>query len=270
MSFPVYHVNAFSEHFFTGNQAAVILVDEFLPDNSLQALAKEIGFSETVYVKRLGFGKYAIRWFTPEVEVNLCGHGTLAAAKVLFLDVIPTEKKIIFVSRSGELIATRMADLITLDFPADDPVVVSGEDAILDALSKYKAEVVLYAPVTKYLIVVYQDTDMVRQLKPDFTMLKKCVSEHVYGVTITAIGHDHYDYVCRHFAPWEGINEDPVTGSAQTSLAIYWQRRFNKAVLQGFQASQRSGEFTCEVIADRVLISGKAFIYLKGEIKRGF
>jgi PhzF family phenazine biosynthesis protein len=270
MSYPVYFVNAFTEHFYKGNQAAVVIVDEFPADSSLQAMAKEFGFSETVYVKRLGFGKYAIRWFTPETEVDLCGHATLAASKALFHDIITHEKLILFTSRSGDLLARKSGDDIQLDFPADMPALIEPDNRIVQALSKANAEEVLYAPLTRNLIVVYRDADTVLSLKPDFSQLSKLQTGDVFGIIVTASAVSKYDYICRYFAPWEGINEDPVTGSAQTCLAPYWSGKLGKKELTGFQASQRGGDFRIELAGNRVLITGRAFIYLKGEIKRGF
>jgi PhzF family phenazine biosynthesis protein len=270
MAYPVYFVNAFAEDFYKGNQAAVMVVEEFPEDASMQALAKEFMFSETAFVKRLGFGKYSIRWFTPETEVNLCGHATLASAKALFHDVIPNEKLILFNSRSGDLLARRLEDNIQLDFPIDEPVRIEVDTRIIKSLSQANAEEVLYAPNTRNLMIIYKDAETVTSLKPDFTELAKLKSDNVFGIIITANGNEPYDYVCRYFAPWEGINEDPVTGSAQTCLAPYWSRKLGKAKLSGYQASERGGEFTVEVKDNRVLIFGQAFIYLKGEIKRGF
>jgi PhzF family phenazine biosynthesis protein len=270
MSFSVYLVNAFTDQYYKGNQAAVVVMDEFASDSSLQALAKEFGFSETAFVKRLGFGKYAIRWFTPETEVKLCGHATLAAAKALFHDVIPHEKLILFQSQAGDLLARRSAEEIQLDFPIDNPVSIEADNRILKSLSESNADEILYATFNRNLIVVYKDAETVVSLKPDFNGLNKLKSDKIFGIAVTAAFTGNYDYVCRYFAPWEGINEDPVTGSAQTSLAPYWCSRLGKLRLKGFQASARSGEFGIELSESRVMISGKAFIYLKGEIKRGF
>lgn len=270
MSYPVYIVNAFTDQYYKGNQAAVVVMDEFASDSSLLSLAKEFGFSETAFVKRLGFGKYSIRWFTPETEVKLCGHATLAAAKALFHDMIPHEKLILFQSQSGDLLARRNAEEIKLDFPVDPPVSIEADNRILTALSESNAEEILYAPYNRNLIVVYKDAETVVSLKPDFAGLYKLKSDKIFGIAVTAAFTGNYDYVCRYFAPWEGINEDPVTGSAQTSLAPYWCRRLGKLILAGFQASTRSGEFGIELSESRVMIAGKALIYMKGEIKRGF
>jgi len=263
-------VNAFTEHFYKGNQAAVVVVDDFPADASMQNLAKEFGFSETAFVKRLGFGKYAIRWFTPENEVKLCGHATLAAAKALFHEVIPHEKLILFQSLSGDLLARKQGEEIQLDFPIDVPVSIESDNRIVKALSQWNAEEILYSAGTKNLIVVYNEADTVLSLKPDYKELAKLKSDTVFGIIVTAGFTGNYDYICRYFAPWEGINEDPVTGSAQTCLAPYWCKKLNKTELAGFQASQRGGEFKVTLDGKRVLISGKALIYLKGEIKRGF
>lgn len=270
MGYPIYFVNAFTEEFYRGNPAAVVMLPEFVSDASMQALATDIGFSETAFVVHLGFGKYGIRWFTPETEVDLCGHATLAASKALFSDVIPMQKSIVFVSRSGELIATRNADVIQLDFPMDDPEVIDTDGSILKSLSKVKAEGVLYAKQTKNLIVVYHNADTVVELKPNYTKLAANKSELVFGIIATAAGDGDRDYVCRYFCPWEGINEDPVTGSAQVSLAPLWSKRTGKTILKGYQSSSRGGEFTVETDGNRVKISGHALIYLQGEIKRGF
>lgn len=270
MSYPVYFVNAFTDSFFKGNTAAVVVVDEYPEDASLQALAKEFGFSETAFVKRLGFGKYDIRWYTPQTEVNLCGHATLAAAKALFHDAISQAKIILFNSRSGDLIARRFADEVQLDFPLDEPVKIASDNKIVKSLSQSNAEEILYAAQTKNLFVVYKDAETVQSLNPDFTALENLKSDKIHGIIVTAKANNEYDYVCRYFAPWEGINEDPVTGSAQINLAPYWVKKLQKDVLKGCQSSSRGGEFTVEVKDERVLIMGKAFIFLKGELKRGF
>jgi PhzF family phenazine biosynthesis protein len=144
------------------------------------------------------------------------------------------------------------------------------DNRIVKALSQANAEEVLYAAKSRNLIIIYKDADTVTSLKPDFRELAKLKSDKIHGIIISSGSNDKYDYVCRFFAPWEGINEDPVTGSAQTSLAPYWSMKLGKHVLNGFQASSRGGDFTVEVEEERVLISGKAFIYLKGEVKRGF
>jgi len=270
MSYPVYFVNAFTEEYYKGNTAAVVIMEEFEQDSSLQALAREFGFSETAFVKRLGFGRYHLRWFTPETEVNLCGHATLATAKVLFTDIIPHDRLIIFQTRSGELLAKREKDVIHLDFPVDNPQKIETDNKMLKAISKANAVEVLYAAKTKNLVVVYQDAETVRSLKPDFSGLEQLQSEAIFGIAVTAQGEGIFDYICRYFAPWEGILEDPVTGSAQTCLAPYWCEKLLKLELKGYQASERGGFFDIKLIDDRVQISGKSFIYLKGELKRGF
>ncbi len=270
MSYPVYFVNAFADSFYKGNQAAVVIVEEFFEDAAMLGLAKEFGFSETAFVMRLGFGKYHIRWFTPETEVNLCGHATLASAKVLFHDIIPNEKLMLFQSRSGDLLARRTGETIQLDFPVDEPVTIEVDERILKAFSLTNAEELLFSSSTRNMVVVYKDVETIISLKPDFRQLSQLRSDNIFGIIVTAAGMGEYDYTCRYFAPWEGINEDPVTGSAQTCLAPYWSKKLGKNILKGYQASSRGGEFTVEMADDRVLISGKAFIYLKGEIKRGF
>ena len=270
MSYQVYFVNAFADSYYRGNQAGVVIVEEFPEDEFMLGIAKEFGYSETAFVKRMGFGKYHIRWFTPETEVNLCGHGTLAAAKVLFHEIIPNEKLVLFQSRSGDLLARRLGDFIQLDFPSDEPVSIEVDNRILKAFSQTNAEEILFSSNTRNMIVVYKDVETILSLKPDFRQLSQLRSDNIFGIIVTATGTGGYDYTCRYFAPWEGINEDPVTGSAQTCLAPYWSKKLGKSELKGYQASSRGGEFIVEMAENRVLISGKAFIYLKGEIKRGF
>lgn len=270
MPYPVYWVNAFTEQLFHGNPAAVVIVDDFPQEAFMQKIAHEFNLSETAFVKRLGFGKYAIRWFTPETEVYLCGHATLGAAKAMFHDLIPQEKLILFQSKAGELVASRQGDEISLDFPLDAPYKIEADDALLKNFGEAKAEEILYAPKTKNLMVVYSDAITVQALKPDFGKLALFRTDKISGIAVTAKSAGKYDYICRYFAPWEGINEDPVTGSAQTFLAPYWCARLGKKELTGSQVSARGGEFKVSVTEERVLISGKAIIFLKGELKRGF
>lgn len=270
MSYPVYFINAFAEGYYQGNTAAVVIVDEFPEQSKLQALAKEFNFSETVFVKAIAGGRFHIRWFTPEVEVALCGHGTLAAAKALFAANIASNDRISFDSLSGELIASKKDELIELDFPVDTPVAFEVESAVVDLVSPNQPVEILYAAKTNNLILVYASPEQVLTMQPDFAKLTAYKSNKFFGIAVTAAGTNELDYICRYFAPWEGINEDPVTGSAQTFLAPYWGKRLGKNELEGFQASQRGGRFHLEVKGTRVLISGKAFIYLKGEIADGW
>lgn len=267
--FPVWFVNAFADGFYTGNTAAVVLLQEYPPDADLLALAREFGFSETAFLKRLNAGEYRIRWFTPEVEVPLCGHATLASARCLFDNEAANLAEISLHSLSGDLRARRKKDLIELDFPADIPEQHAADDEVLLALGNPRVGETLLAPRTKNLIAVYPSAADVLALRPDFARLSGRTDLPYFGIAATALGTDQ-DYVCRYFAPWEGIDEDPVTGSAQTFLGPYWSRRLKKPILSGYQASARGGYFEVEMSLPRVLIRGQAFVYLRGELIPGW
>ncbi|HNT51925.1 MAG TPA: PhzF family phenazine biosynthesis protein [Candidatus Syntrophosphaera sp.] len=266
---PVYFVNAFAGGWYRGNTAAVVLLEEYPPDAALLALAREFGFSETAFLRRMAQGEYRIRWFTPEVEVPLCGHATLASAAALFELQAGKGGLILFQSLSGPLSAKRMGESIELDFPSDPPQAHAADPAVLQALSQTTPRDTLFASGTRNLVVVYADPRPVLQMQPDFGALAAFSGLPYFGIAVTAPGVEQ-DYICRYFAPWEGINEDPVTGSAQTCLAPYWSERLDKPILRGFQASARGGAFEAEVAGSRVLISGRAFIYLRGEVAPGW
>ncbi|MDP2172864.1 MAG: PhzF family phenazine biosynthesis protein [Candidatus Cloacimonadaceae bacterium] len=264
MKDPVYFVNAFSENYYTGNTAAVVLVEEYPSDGEMLALAAEFGFSETAFLQRIGAGEYQIRWFTPEVEVSLCGHATLASAKSLFAFREKDADLLTFQSLSGRLTARRKEGLIELDFPLETSVQHTVDAALLQALSPLCPMEILSAGASRNLILVYPDAQNILDMRPDFEALAAMKDLPYFGIAVTSSGY--FDYVCRYFAPWEGINEDPVTGSAQTYLAPYWSAKLNKTILKGYQASRRGGDFEVEVLNSRVLIRGKAFIYLSGDI----
>lgn len=270
MSSSVYFVNAFSDRYYRGNTAAVVMVEAYPRDDKMLALAGEFGFSETAFVQRISANRYQIRWFTPEVEVNLCGHASLASAKALFSDYLPDADKVFFSSRSGDLSATRRGDQIELDFPADVPVDSKPRAAFSEALGEIKPERVLYSERTTNLVLVYPSSADVLGLDPDFAALRQLEDSRIHGIIATAPAEGDTDYICRYFAPWEGINEDPVTGSAQTCLGPYWRKRLGKDSLTGYQASARGGRFEINIRDDRVLISGKALIYMRGVLAEGW
>lgn len=261
---PVCFVNAFAAGYFGGNTAAVVLFDEYPDDSRMLALAGEFGFSETAFLKKLAPARYHIRWFTPEVEVSLCGHATLASARALFSGEESASGRISFHSLSGELSASLKGNLIELDFPAEIPVVCQAESALVEALGPHQPRESLSARNSRNLILVYEEHQQVLDLQPDFARLAAMKGLPWLGIAVTAPCPD--GYMCRYFAPWEGINEDPVTGSAQTYLAPYWSGRLGMNLLQGWQASRRGGFFEVEIVSDRVLICGQAFLYLRGEL----
>lgn len=269
-AYPVFFVNAFATGHYGGNTAAVVIVDKFPSPNAMQSLALEFGFSETVFVMPLSEGGFHIRWFTPEVEVKLCGHGTMAASAALWHHYPQLDDSIPYLSLSGALTALRIGDIIRIDLPVDTPVSRSIPMLVAKALSPAEPSAAYFAPATKNLMLVYDDPAVVYHMHPDFPALAKLQGQDFLGIGVTAMENGDLDYVCRYFAPWEGINEDPVTGSAQTFIAPLWCKVMGKTALNGYQASQRGGLFRVECREDRVLIDSHAFIYLKGLIDQRF
>lgn len=257
MKLKTYQVDAFTYKVFSGNPAAVVPLENWLDDNILQNIALENNLSETAFFVNEKEG-YRIRWFTPTSEVDLCGHATLASSFVLF-NILNYEKNVIkFNSRSGELLVEKNDDLISLNFPARNPQKIEAPEYLLDALTKTPNEILF----DKSIICVFDNEETVRNLKPkinDFLKVK------THGVIITAPGNK-VDFVSRFFAPDVGIDEDPVTGYAHTLLIPYWAKRLYKNKLHALQVSKRGGELFCEHLANKVKISGKAVLYLDGDI----
>lgn len=263
MKLKIYQVDAFTDKLFGGNPAAIVPLNEWLPDATLQKIAAENNLAETAFFlpsPQGSQGHYHLRWFTPENEVDLCGHATLASAFVLFNIEKYSGNKISFDSKSGILTVTKTGDLFTLDFPAYKIAPVEATNDVLDAIGKIPAEVL---KMNNDLLLVYHDQLTIQMLKPDFGKLKRCAAR---AVLVTAPS-DETDFVYRFFAPKMGIDEDPATGSAQCSLISYWSARLNKPALNSIQLSQRKGFFNGELKGDRVEISGKAVLYMKGEIE---
>ena len=255
----LYQVDAFSDQLFSGNPAAVCPLEKWLPDEIMQAIAMENNLAETAFVN-LDIDPYELRWFTPKTEVDLCGHATLATAKVLFDRYLNKERtEISFNSRSGILKANKQDNKIFLDFPRDQPSPIQNFDFVTDAIN-IRPEA-LYRGKDDYLAILKSET-AVKELLPDFLKLEMLDCR---GLIVSAPG-DNYDFVSRFFAPQTGINEDPVTGSAHTLLAPYWSERLNKKNFNAFQCSSRGGSLTCQLLNDRVLIGGGAKMYLEGTI----
>jgi predicted PhzF superfamily epimerase YddE/YHI9 len=252
MEIPIYQVDAFASALFRGNPAAVCPLESWLPDATLQSIAAENNLAETAYYVREN-GRYRIRWFTPTVEVNLCGHATLAAASII------SEDHIVFDSRSGELRVDRSGDLYTLDFPAL-PASPANYETNPSAALGARPSAYLRA---SYDLCVFETEDQIRTLKPDMRALTQVQAD---GVIVTAPGSD-CDFVSRFFAPKKGIPEDSVTGSAHSTLIPYWSERLGKDKLFARQISQRGGELWCENRGGgRVGIGGHAVKYLEGRI----
>ena len=257
----IFQIDAFASSLFEGNPAAVCVLEAPMEEKTMQNIAMENNLAETAFVIKRE-EDYHIRWFTPEVEVDLCGHATLAAAYVLFNEYgHHTELIRLHSDRSGTLRVKREENgELTLDFPIDKLQPVGTVDEITLALGKNPVEI--YRGKTDYLLVFEKEED-VRSIEPNFYLLDKVDAR---GVIVTAPGKE-VDFVSRFFAPRCGVPEDPVTGSAHTSLTPYWSKRLGKQVLSARQLSQRGGSLRCRLEGDRVFISGRAVPYLKGEIK---
>ncbi|WP_248749047.1 PhzF family phenazine biosynthesis protein [Pseudomonas sp. MWU15-20650] len=257
MKLDIYQVDAFSQQPFGGNPAAVCPLTEWLSDEQLHNIAAENNLSETAFfVPRGEF--YELRWLTPEVEVDLCGHATLAAAWVLIHALTGAPEVLRFATRSGELRVTRKGDELAMDFPAKQPERCEPPSGMLSALGIEKAEVF----ATDDYIVLVEDQAQVASLTPDFARLKGLPKR---GIAVTAKS-TRFDFVSRWFGPNVGINEDPVTGSAHTSLAPFWAERLGKSQLTAEQGGTRKGQLHCELQGDRVIISGHAALYMQGVI----
>lgn len=257
MLIPYFHIDSFTQKTGTGNPAGVCLLEEWLPDTEMQAIAFENNHSETAFV----VGKddhYAIRWFSPTLEVDLCGHATLAAAHALYSDRRTSAPRIYFESKSGSLMVEREGDKLILDFPASVPLPCLPVPLLAQGLGQVPVELLR----ARFLIAVFPDEDIVRQLQPDLGILKQI---DIFAVLVTAPGRQS-DYVLRCFGPRAGIPEDPVTGSAQCDLVPYWSRRLGKKTLTVKQLSPRGGELFCEMTGDRVKIGGTAVIHLQGTL----
>ena len=254
---PIYQVDAFASHVFSGNPAAICPLEKWLPDEQMQAIAGENNLAETAFFVKNGHG-YDLRWFTPKVEVDLCGHATLASAYVIFNKLAPAEKSVEFQTKSGTLVVNRDGDLLSLDFPARPPSACDVFPGLAEALGG-KPETILAA---RDYLVIYSSEDEVRALSPSMDALMKVDR---FAVIVTGPGKQ-VDFVSRFFAPSKGVPEDPVTGSAHCTLIPYWSKRLGKTKLHAYQVSPRGGELWCEDRGNRVTMSGKGVLYLEGSI----
>ena len=260
MKLKLYQVDAFADTLFTGNPAAVCpLGDQWLDTALMQRIAMENNLAETAFYI-LKDGKHHIRWFTPEIEVDLCGHATLAASHVLFHHEGYTGDKIVFGSRSGDLTVTREGDLIALDFPTDT---IKKAKLSKQLLACFKPKpVAAYKGRHDYLLV-FKNESQIRDLKIDFAAVNKVKAR---GVIVTAVG-DKAHFVSRFFAPQSGIFEDPVTGSAHTTLGPYWRDALGTRDMTALQLSPRTGKLLVRMRGNRTIILGKAVTYLRGDIE---
>ena len=255
----LYQVDAFTDKVFSGNPAAVILLESWPADQLMQSIGAENNLAETAFIVPEG-DDYRIRWFTPAVEVDLCGHATLASAFVMFNELAYPKDAIRFQSKSGLLSVSREGSWLTLDFPADDikPLEITHEIQKCTSANILEA----YEGRSDFMFVL-ADQHAVKESHFD---LQAITALGHRGVIVTAQGED-VDFVSRFFAPAYGINEDPVTGSAHTTLTPYWANRLGKSQLTARQVSPRGGYLKCSLNQDRVLISGQAVMYMRGEIK---
>jgi len=264
MKIPIYQVDAFTGQLFGGNPAAVCPLETWLDAQTMQDIAAENNLAETAFYVKKG-AEFEIRWFTPKIEVDLCGHATLASGHVIFNYSDFKGEVVTFHSQSGELKVSKTDDMLTLDFPATKPEPLDHEipAALVEALGMEPGSVYK----SRDLLVLFNKEEDILAIKPKFGMILDVLSkEGCLGMIVTAPG-ERSDFVSRFFAPPAGIDEDPVTGSAHTTLTPFWAVRLDKPRLHAFQLSQRRGELFCQLSGDRVFISGKAVTYLKGEIE---
>jgi len=259
MKLKIYQVDAFANKIFSGNPAAVCPLNDWLPDKLMQQIALENNLSETAFYVKRG-DTYQIRWFTPTIEVDLCGHATLATAHVLFHHENHGSDEIVFDSpRSGQLNVKRKQDLLTLDFPADGIQRIDWPSHHLTGFNFTPIEA--YQGKTDYMLV-FKYEDEIKNMQPNLAVI---ATWKVRGVIVTAKG-DTVDFVSRFFGPQSGVNEDPVTGSAHTTLTPYWSKQLGKEELTAIQLSDRKGYLSCRAMNGRVFITGKARTYLEGAI----
>ena len=270
---PIYQIDAFTDEPFKGNPAAICLISEDYPDTILQKIAAEMNLSETAFlyvpnvdeIKRLS--RFRLRWFTPQIEVNLCGHATLATSHLLFHILKIDSNTVVYETLSGELFASKREDGVMLDFPMNDPEIIESLPKLLAALGLKTAEAFAYSKSVKDLLIELDSKKTISELKPDFEKLKQLsFNRDIRGIIATARGGTNYDFISRFFAPWVGINEDPVTGSAHTILAPYWAKKLSKMEMKGYQMSERGGEIIVKVLEkNRVELIGKSTLVLRGE-----
>jgi PhzF family phenazine biosynthesis protein len=261
MKIPIYQVDAFTDHLFGGNPAAVCPLDTWLPDPLMQQVAMENNLAETAFFVKHEKG-FHIRWFTPTVEVDLCGHATLATAFVLFELLGFPGDTIDFTSRSGLLTVKRNKEGFTLDFPSDAVTSCTLPEVAVDSFGSQP--VGSFKGKTDYMFL-FESQQQIEAMHPDLGLLSTLECR---GVIVTAKG-DKTDFVSRFFGPQSGVPEDPVTGSAHTTLAPFWADRLEKKELTAIQLSPRRGHLWCRVQGERVEITGNARLYMTGEINCG-
>ena len=259
MQVPIFQVDAFTDKIFGGNPAAVCPLEHWLPDAVMQKIAMENSVAETAFFIPLNDG-FEIRWFTPEIEMDLCGHATLAAAHIIAKHMNSQISSMKFYSKSGILTVTVENELLTLGFPSCKPEPSDVPRIVLDAFQVKPVEVLK----SRDYVLVYETEDVIRNMEPDQGILNQ-INLDPGGIVVTAKG-DKVDFVSRFFTPQASIFEDPVTGSAHCSLIPYWSQKLNKMSMSALQLSHRTGKLQCKDLGEKVLISGTAITYLEGRI----
>ena len=259
MKLPIFQVDAFTDKVFGGNPAAVCPLEHWLPDDIMQKIALENSVAETAFFIPLHDG-FEIRWFTPEIEMDLCGHATLATAHVIARHLNYSLPSIKFQSKSGELMVAVENELLTLNFPSRKPEPCDIPQIILDAIQVSPVEVLK----SRDYVLVFETEEVVRRIEPNQSILDQ-INLDPGGIVVTAKG-DEVDFVSRFFTPQASIFEDPVTGSAHCSLIPYWSERLGKESMHALQVSPRVGKLFCKNLGERVLIAGEAVTYLEGSI----
>jgi PhzF family phenazine biosynthesis protein len=260
MRTPIFQIDAFAARRFGGNPAAVMPMDSFLDEAVLQAIAAENNLAETAFLVPED-GDYRLRWFTPAVEVPLCGHATLASAAVVMERLEPGRSRVVFHSASGPLTVNRSPAGYIMNFPVRPSELVSTPAGLAEALGVLPLEV--FANDFNYMALL-ESPEIVRALSPDMAGLARMNRS---GVIVTAPGYAPYDFISRYFAPAKGIPEDPVTGAAHCMLGPYWAKRLGKTAFRAFQASRRGGEIILRLIEDRIELEGTCVFYLEGFVE---
>lgn len=256
----IFKVDAFTDSLFSGNPAAIVILEKWLSDDLMQKIAMENNLSETAFILKQADSHYEIRWFTPETEVDLCGHATLGAAHVILSHLENQKPNVLFNSKSGDLKVEKSGKMYWLDFPSQPPKPVSMSKLLPEALGT----VPLYAGYNVDLMVLVESEKIVREMTPNLQMIRNL---DVRGVIVTAPSErERVDFVSRFFAPAVGVPEDPVTGSAHTVLTPFWGKRLNKKQLNAQQISKRGGNLSCIDEGERVKIGGSAVTFLEGSI----
>lgn len=267
---PIYQVDVFTKEYYRGNPAAVCILDREIEDEQMKSIAGEMNLSETAFVLPIDdkLNEYSLRWFTPEVEVPLCGHGTIGTAKVLFEILGVKGDEIVFQTKSGRVIAKKYDSGIGIDFPLDEPEDIHLPDGLLKAMGIMEYEDVKIGKTTRKIIIKVKEEKEILNLKPNFEEMRNIsTKEGLKGVAITTNNTDKYDFISRYFNPWAGINEDPVTGSVHTVLGPFWSKLLKKDEMIAYQSSSRGGEIVLKIKDNnRIELIGDAIIVLKGEI----